>query len=246
MLVGLPGEFFALAMQLVQLRPQRLELAAPLQQTLLILLAHGQGRGDLALQGADLVAENGQRPHLVHLSGATLLVFAPGLIESSDDLGEAAFAFGQGSSGLAVMLLGRLDRLGRLAQLVLEIAGPHVHLGQLATVPGDFLFEFRVSYPLMLDGRLVGGDALAVGRDVVFRLADLLVNLAGAGFGLQQAGFDGFGFGARRVALGGQARQFGLAFRQPIAETAPIDQAHVGAQFQQAVACSCIDGLAGL
>ena len=73
-------------------------------------LARGRGGGDLAFQRADLVAQRGGRPHLLHVGRPALLVLAAELIERGHHLGQAAFAFDQPLGDLPMLLLGRLRR----------------------------------------------------------------------------------------------------------------------------------------
>src|SRR5574340_530592 len=83
---------------------------------------------------------------------------------------------------------------------------------------------------LVLDGRFAPRDPLAVGRDSGLGLANRLASLADLAVGLQQPRFDRLGRGHGRVALVAQRLNLLLEDSQALAQTAPIDQAHLGPQ----------------
>ncbi len=144
----------------------------------------------------------------------TLLVLAAKLVEPGDQLGHAALALGQRAGDLAMAVLGRLHGVACLVQLLLQVAGAGAHGRQLPAMAGDLLLQVAAAGPLVLDGRFGRGDPLAVGGDVGFGLADLLVDFAELGLGLEQLGLAAFGLGDRRVALVGQRCESRLPSRR--------------------------------
>ncbi len=56
----------------------------------------------------------------------------------------------------------------------------------------DFSVQVLAAPALVLDGCLLRGDSLAIGRELGFAAADFLVDLGGLGVEIQHVGFRGF------------------------------------------------------
>jgi hypothetical protein len=240
-------EVLSLPVVLLQLLVEPVELRVQFAEALPALGLCGGGRFDLTLQGTDLVAYRGDRADLVQVGVFPLFVFLADLVEPADQLGQLAFFLDEASGDLLMVGFGCFDGLGGLVQLLLEIAGPGAHLGEPATIPGDLLFEVPTPASLVFERRLVSGDPLAVGGNPCLGRPDVLVDVAHAGFGVQQACLDKLGLGDLGVPLSAERGQFGLEFLEPIGQASPIDQAYLGAEFLEPVGVFRISpGLAGL
>ena len=68
--------------------------------------------------------KRGGQPHLLQMGRPALLVFAAKLVERGHRLGESPFGLDQPFGHVAVILLGRLQGVGGVAQLLLEVARP--------------------------------------------------------------------------------------------------------------------------
>ncbi len=174
LLLHLPGQFRAAAADLFEFPLQAVQGAVQFGQALGGAAAGGRGGGGPALQPALLIGQRGGLPHLLDVGRATLLRLAAEPFDRGHHLGQPPLGLVQPAHGLEVVFFGRFERGGGVAQLLLEVAGPGAHGGELAAVPGDLLLQLGAAAPLMLDAGLGGGDPLAVGGGLGLRPADLL------------------------------------------------------------------------
>ncbi len=245
--VGAAGEFLALLAQGVQFGGQARQLPVQLGDAVAAALPDRLGRGRLAFQHAGLAGQAGGQPHLLQAGRPPLLVLAADMIEPGHQVRQRPFAFRHPLRDRALPLLGVADGLRGVVELLFQVVGPGAQGEQLPPVAGDFLLQLAAAGTFVLDGRFLAGDPLAVGGDPRFGLADGLVDLADPAVRFQQPGLARFGRGQQGVALGGQRLEFLLAVRQPLGQTPPIDQPHLGAKLLEAVGIFLVAaGLAGL
>ena len=122
--------------------------------------------------------------------------------------------------------------------MLFQSSGAPVHVGDLDSVQGEFLFEVAATLPFVFDGRFMAGDAFAIAADPGFGGADFVVDLAATCFRLRQKRFGGFGVGDRSVAALAESRNLLLELAQFSRQTTPIDEAHLRSQFLHRLVCS--------
>ena len=124
------------------------------------------GRGRLAFQHAGLAGQAGGQPHLLQVGRPPLLVLAADMVEPGHHVRQCPLAFGQPlrRSGDDAARPSSTACVG-VVELLLQIVGPGAQGQQLAAVAGDFLLQIAAAGPLVLDGRFLAGDPLAVGGD---------------------------------------------------------------------------------
>ena len=197
----------------------------------------GRG-GDPAFQPADLVAQGGRRADLFHQQPAALLRLAADLVEPRVELGQPAFALGELPGDRAVPLFGLIHLAARFGELLPEIAGADAHRGQLPAMRGDFLLQVAGSLALVVDGRLLGDDPLAVVARPRFGPADFVVDRGGPAFRLDELRLGPLGLGGGRAALVRQGGNLRLVDGELLSQLPPIDQADLGPQSCRRVVCS--------
>ncbi len=216
---------------------ERLELGVELhslvrqfgQPPLASLPRLGRG-GDPAFQPADLVAEGGRRADFFHQQRAALLRPAADLVEPRVEFGQLAFALGELPGNGSVLLFGLLHLAARLGELLPEIARAGAHRGQLPAMRRQFFFQVARSLALVVDGRFLGGDSLAVVARPRLGLADFVVNRARPAFRLGQLCLGRLGLGGSRGALVRQGGDLRLVDGELLGQLPPIDEADLRPQ----------------
>ncbi len=214
-------------------RTQTFQVLPEFGQTPVAAKLRLRGGNNTAFQAADLVAQDCRGAHLFHQDRAALLRLAADLVETRGQLREDAFSFGKSPGNLPVLLLGLVNLDTGLAELLLQISRPVAHGGRLLALLEQLSLQVAASFTLVFDGRFVGGDPLAVGTDSRLGGPDLLVNLAGARFGLKKACLGGLGFRDGCLALLAETGNLLFEAIELLGQATPVDQSDLGAQLLQ-------------